>query len=56
MINLTIDGIQVTVPKGSTILQAAAQAGIRIPTLCWHPDQAVKAISLLHPVSPGGNF
>jgi NADH-quinone oxidoreductase subunit G len=43
MINLTIDGIQVTVPKGSTILQAAAQAGIRIPTLCWHPDQAVKA-------------
>lgn len=43
MLNLTIDGIQVSVPKGSTILQAAEQAGIRIPTLCWHPDQAVKA-------------
>ncbi len=43
MINLTIDGVKVSVPQGSTILQAAAQAGIRIPTLCWHPDQAIKA-------------
>lgn len=43
MINLTIDGNEVSVPKGSTILQAAANAGIKIPTLCWHPDQAVKA-------------
>lgn len=42
-VNLTIDGIPVTVPKGSTILQAARQVGIKIPTLCYHPDQAVKA-------------
>lgn len=32
---LTIDGRQVTVPTGSTILEAAAKLGIDIPTLCW---------------------
>jgi NADH dehydrogenase/NADH:ubiquinone oxidoreductase subunit G len=35
MINLTIDGTAVSVPEGSTILEAAQSAGIRIPTLCW---------------------
>jgi formate dehydrogenase alpha subunit len=34
MITLTIDGVQVTVPQGTMILEAAARAGIRIPTLC----------------------
>ncbi|WP_143156874.1 NADH-dependent [FeFe] hydrogenase, group A6 [Thermosyntropha lipolytica] len=43
MVNLTIDGIKVSVPKGSTILQAAKEVGIKIPTLCYHPDQSVKA-------------
>ena len=43
MVNLTIDGIKVSVPIGSTILQAAKEVGIKIPTLCYHPDQAVKA-------------
>jgi len=43
MVNLTIDGIKVSVPEGSTILQAAQQVGINVPTLCYHPDQAVKA-------------
>lgn len=37
MINLTIDGKQVQVAEGSTILQAAQQAGINIPTLCYLP-------------------
>ncbi|MDD2308409.1 MAG: molybdopterin-dependent oxidoreductase [Desulfuromonadaceae bacterium] len=32
---LTIDGKQVTVPGGATILEAAAELGIKIPTLCW---------------------
>ena len=35
MINLTIDGQKVTVPKGTTILDAAKKAGIDIPTLCF---------------------
>ena len=35
MINLTINGIPVSVPKGYTILQAAKAAKIEIPTLCY---------------------
>ena len=35
MINLTIDTISVQVEKGRTILEAAQEAGIRIPTMCW---------------------
>ncbi|MGE5543400.1 MAG: NADH-dependent [FeFe] hydrogenase, group A6 [Bacillota bacterium] len=40
---VTINGIKTTVPGGTSILQAANQVGIRIPTLCFHPDQEVKA-------------
>ncbi|MBN1958710.1 MAG: molybdopterin-dependent oxidoreductase [Desulfuromonadales bacterium] len=35
MVNLTIDGKSVSVPKGATILEAARQVDIHIPTLCW---------------------
>ena len=35
MVTLTIDGREVQVPKGTTILDAAAKLGITIPTLCW---------------------
>ncbi|MHB0912147.1 MAG: NADH-dependent [FeFe] hydrogenase, group A6 [Armatimonadota bacterium] len=35
MIALTIDGKKVTVPAGSTVLDAAKAAGINIPTLCY---------------------
>ncbi len=38
MIKLTIDGINVEVERGVTVLQAAQQAGVYIPTLCYHPD------------------
>ena len=38
MINLTIDDQKVTVPEGTTILQAAKQVGIDIPTLCFLKD------------------
>ena len=31
---LTINGVQVTAPEGSTVLEAATEAGIEIPTLC----------------------
>jgi predicted molibdopterin-dependent oxidoreductase YjgC len=37
-ITLTINGRRVTAPEGSTILEAAQSSGIRIPTLCHHPD------------------
>ncbi len=35
MINLTLNGKNVKAKQGSTILQAAAQNGINIPTLCY---------------------
>ena len=34
MINAKINGLQIEAPEGSTILEAAGKAGIRIPTLC----------------------
>lgn len=37
-ITLTIDGIKIEVKKGATILEAAKQAGIDIPTLCFLKD------------------
>src|SRR5271154_5080828 len=36
MPKLTIDGIEVEVAAGSTILQAAEQAGVEIPRFCYH--------------------
>lgn len=38
MAKLTIDGVEVTAPEGTTILDAAQQAEIYIPHLCSHPD------------------
>ena len=37
-ITLTIDQKVITVPEGTTILEAAGGAGIHIPTLCHHPE------------------
>lgn len=34
-INLTINGMAVTVPEGTTILEAASSVNINIPTLCY---------------------
>ncbi|MBG0787748.1 MAG: (2Fe-2S)-binding protein, partial [Anaerolineaceae bacterium] len=38
MIKLTIDGKTVEVKEGTTVLEAAEQAGIYVPTLCHHPQ------------------
>ncbi len=37
MITLTVDGDDVEVPKGSTVLQACEAAGREIPVFCFHP-------------------
>jgi NADH-quinone oxidoreductase subunit G/NADP-reducing hydrogenase subunit HndD len=42
-ITVTIDGHEVQVDKSATILQAAVKAGLKIPTLCYHP--ALKPIN-----------
>lgn len=38
MVNIKINGIECSVPEGSTILEAARLAGIKIPTLCYLKD------------------
>ena len=38
VVNLTIDNIPVTVPAGTTVLEAARSAGIKIPSLCFLKD------------------
>lgn len=43
MINITINNNKLSVPEGTTILNAAKSIGIEIPTLCYHPDQQIKA-------------
>jgi predicted molibdopterin-dependent oxidoreductase YjgC len=37
-IALTIDGVAVTVPRGSTVRAACEEAGHAVPTLCWHEN------------------
>ncbi len=37
-INLRIDDTPVSVPEGTTVMEACEQLGIRIPRLCYHPD------------------
>ncbi len=41
LINLTIDGFDVAVPAGSTIMQAAKQLSIEIPHFCYHERLSV---------------
>ena len=38
LITLTIDGVKVEVPAGTTVLEAAKKANINIPTLCYLKD------------------
>jgi NADH-quinone oxidoreductase subunit G len=37
-ITCKIDGIEVCVPNGTSILDAAKKVGVEIPALCYHPD------------------
>jgi iron-only hydrogenase group A len=41
MINLIINNAKVSVPEGTTVLEAAKKLNIHIPTLCNHPDLCV---------------
>mgnify|MGYP003352374704 FL=1 len=37
LVTLTIDGFEITVPKGTLVIRAAEQLGIQIPRFCDHP-------------------
>ena len=36
MLKVTVDGVEVFVEKGSTVLQACEAVGIEIPRFCYH--------------------
>ena len=54
MVNLTIDGIKVDVPRGTTILDAAAQIGIEVPVICYHPNLTANGLCRICSVDIGG--
>jgi len=37
MVSLTVDGVSVTVPAGTPVIQAAERAGVVVPHYCYHP-------------------
>ncbi|MHB1120886.1 MAG: 2Fe-2S iron-sulfur cluster-binding protein [Bellilinea sp.] len=43
-VNIIIDGKPISVPSGATILQAARDAGIDIPTICYHEATTSNAL------------
>ena len=42
-VTLTIDGRQISAPKGTSVLQAAIEAGIQVPYYCYHPGLGIDA-------------
>ena len=40
LIKLTIDGVELEVPKGTLIVDAAKKIGNDIPVFCYHPKMA----------------
>ncbi len=43
-ITFKLNGKDVTVPKGWTVMQAATREGVRIPYFCWHPALPVAGV------------
>ena len=37
LVTLTIDGIEVSVPKDTLVIRAAEQIGVQVPRFCDHP-------------------
>ncbi len=44
LVNLTIEGRPVSVPEGTTILEAAKTAGVLIPHYCYHPGLKIAGV------------
>lgn len=52
-VTLTIDGQEITVPAGTTILDAAAQLGIEVPVICYHPHLTANGLCRVCSVDVG---
>src|SRR5213594_3431414 len=44
LVSVTIDGVVVSVPQGTTIIEAAKQAGVLVPHYCYHPSLPSPAV------------
>ena len=57
LVTLTIDGFQISVPKGTLIIRAAELLGIQIPRFCDHPllDPAANCRQCLVDIPDAGN-
>jgi NADH-quinone oxidoreductase subunit G len=44
LVTVTIDGVEVTVPKGTPLIEAAKRAGILVPHYCYHPSLPAPAV------------
>src|ERR1051325_9144560 len=44
LVTVTIEGIQIAVPKGTMIIEAAKQAGVLVPHYCYHPALPAPAV------------
>ena len=44
LVTVTIDGMQIAVPKGTSIIEAAKQAGVLVPHYCYHPSLPSPAV------------
>jgi NADH-quinone oxidoreductase subunit G len=44
LVTLTIDGVSVSVPKGTSLIEAAKQAGVLVPHYCYHPSLPSPAV------------
>jgi NADH dehydrogenase/NADH:ubiquinone oxidoreductase subunit G len=52
-VTLTIDGQEITVPEGTTILEAASMTGIVIPVVCYHPHLTANGVCRICAVDVG---
>lgn len=53
-VTLTLDGQTVSVPPGTTLLEAARCAGVEIPTICYHSNLTPNAVCRLCTVEVEG--
>jgi NADH dehydrogenase/NADH:ubiquinone oxidoreductase subunit G len=54
-VSLTINGQTVSVPPGTTILEATRSIGIDMPTICYHPNLTANAVCRLCAVEVVGS-
>jgi NADH dehydrogenase/NADH:ubiquinone oxidoreductase subunit G len=55
-VTLAIDGREITVAAGTTILEAARELGIDIPVICYHPHLTANGLCRLCSVDAGGRL